>query len=111
LAVHVPIDDFWHVGAAARTTERGALPDPAGDQLEWTSRNLGAGRSHTDDDGLAPTAMRGLQRLAHHADTARAVEGIVGPPDLVGAALGHVDEVSDQIAAELLGVDEMRHAE
>ena len=34
LAVHVPIDDFRHVGAAARAAEGRALPRPPGDQLE-----------------------------------------------------------------------------
>jgi hypothetical protein len=34
LAVHVPVDDLRHVGAAARAAEGGALPDAAGDQLE-----------------------------------------------------------------------------
>jgi hypothetical protein len=34
LAVHVPVDDLRHVGAAARAAEGRALPDPAGDQLE-----------------------------------------------------------------------------
>src|SRR5205085_650668 len=35
LAVHVPVDDLRHVGTAARAAERRALPDPAGNQLEW----------------------------------------------------------------------------
>src|SRR5215831_3476444 len=42
---------------------------------------------------------------------AGAVEGVVGAADLVGAALGHVDEVRDQIAADLFRIDEVRHAE
>jgi NitT/TauT family transport system permease protein len=64
-----------------------------------------------DDDGLAPTAMTSLQRLAHHRDVARTVEGIVGAADLVSAALRHVDEIRDEIAADLFRIDEMRHAE
>src|SRR5882672_2271092 len=32
LSVHVPVDDLRHIGAAAGAAERGALPDPAGDQ-------------------------------------------------------------------------------
>jgi hypothetical protein len=41
LAVHVPVDDLRHVGAAARAAERGALPDPPGDQLERPGGDLG----------------------------------------------------------------------
>src|SRR5262249_49924507 len=52
-----------------------------------------------------------LQRLAHDGDVAGAVEGIVGAADLVRAALGHIDEVRDQIVANLLRIDEVRHAE
>src|SRR5262249_49214363 len=91
--------------------EGGALPDAPGHQLEWAGRDLRAGRRDADDDGLAPAAMTGFERLAHHRDVARAVEGIVGATDLVCAALGHVDEVRDQIAANLLRIDEVRHAE
>src|SRR5262249_20930072 len=101
LALHVPVDDFRHVGAAARAAEGCALPGPRGDQLEWAGCDLRTGRRDADDDGLAPTAMAGLERLAHHRDVAGAVEGVVGAADLVGAALRHVDEVRDQIAANL----------
>src|SRR5262249_22045626 len=65
----------------------------------------------TDDDRLAPAAMAGLQRLPHHRDVAGAVEGVVGAADLVSAALGHVDQVRDEVAAHLLRIDEMGHAE
>src|SRR5262249_42844939 len=86
------------------------LPGPPGDQLEWAGSDLRTGRRDADDDGLAPTAMAGLERLAHHRDVAGAVEGVVGAADLVGAALRHVDEVRDQIASNLFRIDEMRHA-
>src|SRR5262249_52042441 len=111
LALHVPVDDFRHVGAAARAAEGRALPDAAGDQLKWAGCDLRAGRRDADDDGLAPAAMAGFERLAHHRDVARAVEGVVGTTDLVGAALRHVDEVRNQIAADLLRIDEVGHAE
>src|SRR5215813_12677984 len=58
-----------------------------GDQLEGARCDLRAGRRDTDDDGLAPAAMAGFERLTHHRDVAGAVEGIVGAADLVGAAL------------------------
>src|SRR5262252_8659983 len=111
LALHVPVDDFRHVGAPARAAEGRALPDTPGDQLERTRRDLRAGRRDTDDDGLAPAAMAGFERLTHDGDVAGAVEGIVGAADLVGAALGHVDEVRDQIATNLFRIDEVGHAE
>jgi hypothetical protein len=44
LALHVPVDDFRHVGAAARAAEGRALPDAPGHQLEWAGRDLRAGR-------------------------------------------------------------------
>ena len=40
LSVHVPVDDFRHVGAAARAAERGAFPGPAGDPLERAGGNF-----------------------------------------------------------------------
>ena len=43
LAGHVPIDDFRHVGAAARTTEGCAAPYPPGDELERPRGDLRAG--------------------------------------------------------------------
>src|ERR1700729_2962429 len=36
LAVHVPVDDFRHIGATARAAECRALPDPAGPELKWS---------------------------------------------------------------------------
>src|SRR6266571_6394420 len=110
-AVHVPVDDFRHVGATARASEGGALPDAPGDQLERAGCDLRARRGDADDDALAPTAMASLQRLAHDRDTAGAVEGVVGATNLVRPALRHVDEVCNQVAAGLFGIDEMRHAE
>src|SRR5262245_10706759 len=59
---HVPVDDFRHVGAAARAAEGRALPDAAGDQLEWADCDLRAGRRDTDDDGLAPAVMARCRR-------------------------------------------------
>src|SRR4029077_1450759 len=57
LSLHVPVDDFRHVGAAARPAECRSFPNPAGDQLERSGRNFCAGRRNADDDGLAPVAM------------------------------------------------------
>src|SRR6185312_4057423 len=104
-AVHVPVDDLGHVGAAARAAERRALPYPPGDELERARLDLLTAARHADDHADAPTAMAALQRLAHHLDIADAFEGIVG------AAAGELDEMSDEVAFDLLRIDEMRHAE
>src|SRR5262249_9982750 len=84
---------------------------PPGHQLEWARCDFRAGRRDTDDDGLAPAAMAGFECLTHDGDVAGAVEGIVGAADLVGAALGHVDEHGHQYAATLFRIDEVGHAE
>src|SRR6266481_1201668 len=105
LAIHIPVDDFGHVGTAAGAAERGALPDPAGHELKWPRGDLLAGFRHADDDRYTPTAMTGFQRLAHHIGVAGAVEGEIG------AAIGQRDQMLDDIAADLGRVDEMRHAE
>src|SRR2546429_3423478 len=77
LAVHVPVDDFRHVGTAARAAERCALPDPAGNELERPGGNLLSGFRHSDDHRHAPAAVARLQRLAHHGGITGAVEGVV----------------------------------
>jgi hypothetical protein len=60
-----------------------------------------AGAGHADDDRLAPAAMRAFQRLAHHLGVAGAVEGVVRAADLVGAALGHVDEMGTTMSPSI----------
>src|SRR5262249_29656998 len=108
---HVPVDDLGNVGAPARATERGAAPDPAGDELERACCDLLAGARDPNDDALAPPAMTGFERLAHDRDIAGAIEGVVRAADLVVAAFGHVDKVRHEIACEVFRVDEVRHAE
>ena len=44
LAIHIPIDNFWHIGPARRPAEGGAAPHPAGDQLERPRADFGARR-------------------------------------------------------------------
>jgi hypothetical protein len=61
--------------------------------------------SRCDDDGFAQPRWQVSSAWPHHRDVASAVEGIVG------AALCHIDEVRDQIAANLFRIDEVRHAE
>ncbi len=55
-----------------------AFPDPAGDKLERTGGDFLAGFGDADDDALAPAAMAGFQRRAHHLGVAGAVEGVIG---------------------------------
>ena len=105
LSVHVPVDDFRHVGAAASAAERRTLPDPAGHQLERPCRDLLAGFGDPDHHRDAPAAMACLQRLPHHRGVAGAVEGEVG------AAVGQRHQMLDDIAVHLLRIDEMGHAE
>jgi hypothetical protein len=90
-----------------------AVPFQTRPVTSWNGAGCGlrAGWGDADDDGLPPAAMARLERLAHHRDVAGAVEGIIGTADLVGAALGHVGEVGDEIAANLFGIDEVGHAE
>src|SRR5207342_3350927 len=62
LAVHVPVDDLRHVGAAPGAAEGGALPHAARHKLKRPRRDLGARRRDTDDDRYAPAAMAGFER-------------------------------------------------
>src|SRR3984957_11552417 len=104
LAVHVPVDDFWYVGPAARAAERRTLPNPAGNELERSGRDFLSGFCHTDNDGHAPAAVARLQRLAHDGSITRAVER------KIGAAIGQCDQMLNDIAIDLGWIDEMRHA-
>ncbi len=105
LAVHVPVDDLGHVAPALGAAEGRALPDPPRDELERPRRDLLAGAGDADDDRLAPAAMAAFERLAHQLRVADALEGVVG------AAVGQLDEMRDQVLATVLRVDEVRHAE
>src|SRR5205814_10047268 len=98
-AVHVPVDALRHVAAAPRAAERGALPHPAGDELEGPRADLLPGARHADDHRDAPAAVAALQRLAHHLHVADALEAVVR------AAAGQLDDLRNDVLA--LGVDEM----
>src|SRR3569623_626324 len=105
LVVHVPVDELRHVGAAACTAESGALPATAGDELDRTRRDFLAGFGNADDGGDTPAFVAALQGLTHQRDIADALEAVVG------AALGQLDQVRDQITFDFLWIDEVRHAE
>src|ERR1019366_1900249 len=104
LAVHVPVDNLRHIGAAAGAAEGRAFPLPAGDELERPRRDLGAGRRDADDDRLAPALVAALERLAHRRRVADALETVVG------AAVGELDDGVDDVSG-FLRIDEVRHAE
>src|SRR5579859_3320539 len=99
-SVHVPVDDFRYVGAAAGAAKRRALPDTAGDELERPSGDFLASFGHADHHGYAPAAVTGLERLPHHGGIAGAVEGEIG------AAVGQRDQMLHDVASNLLRVDE-----
>src|SRR6185295_9716439 len=101
LLFHVPIDDPRHVGATAGAAEGGAAPDPAGDELEGAGLDFGTRGRDTDDDALAPTLVAALQRRAHEIDVAHAFKGVVG------AALGEIDEVFDEVIAGFARIDKV----
>src|SRR6202008_2870747 len=64
-----------------------------------------AGPGAADDDRHAPAAVAALERLAHEVDVADALEAVIG------AAVGETHEVLHQIAAHLLRIHEVSHAE
>src|SRR5208282_5962858 len=104
-AVHIPIDDLGHIRAAACTAEGRALPDAPRHELERPRADLLTRSGDADDDRYAPAAMATFQGLAHQVDVADAFEAVIGP------AIGQRHQMRDQIAADLLGIDEMRQAE
>src|SRR5205814_231034 len=61
--------------------------------------------SDADDDADAPSFVTALERLPHHLHVADALEAVIG------AALGEVDEVRNQVAADVARIHEVRHAE
>src|SRR5882672_8588481 len=106
LLVHVPVDDLRHVAPSLGAAEGGAHPVPPGDELEGPRGDLLAGAGDTDDHRLAPAAMTAFQGLAHKLGVADAFEAVVG------AAVGQLDQVRHHVLAfELLGIDEVGHAE
>src|SRR5690606_5263868 len=91
LAIHIPVDDFRHIGPAARAAECRAFPFAAGDRLERPGGDFGARFSHADNDGLPPTTVAAFQRLAHDLGVADAFERVVG------TAVGQFNDVIDNV--------------
>src|SRR5262249_44147246 len=70
LSVHVPVDDFRHIRAAARAAKSGALPDAAGHELERPRGDFLAGLRDPDNDRDAPAAVARFERLPHDGGVA-----------------------------------------
>src|SRR5690606_3397128 len=104
-AVHVPVHDLRHVGAAPRAAECAALPYPPGHQLERAGADLLARAGNADDHRYAPALVAALERLAHDIHIADALEAVVG------AALGQIHQIGHEVAFDLLRIDEVGHAE
>src|SRR6202034_4089141 len=104
-SVHVPVDDFRYVGAAAGAAERRAFPDTAGDELERSGGDFLAGFRHADHHGYTPASVTGFERLPHHGGIAGAVEGEIGAP------IRQRDQMLHDIASDFLRIDEISHAE
>src|SRR3569833_303361 len=104
LAFHIPVDDFRHVGAAARAAEGRSFPAAPGDELERPGADFLAGSGHADDDRLPPALVAALQRLPHDGRVADAYEAVVG------AAVGELHDGIDDVI-DFFRVDEVRHAE
>src|SRR5829696_1723022 len=105
LALHVPVHDFGHVGAAPGTAEGATLPDPSRDELERARGDLLPRPGHPDDHRDAPAPVGALQGLAHNVHVADALEGVVCP------AAGQVDEIRDEVTLPIVRVDEVCHTE
>src|SRR5882762_4366214 len=105
LLIHVPVDDFRHIASALGAAKRGAFPYAAGDELERARLDFLARARDANDHRHAPALVAAFQGLAHHVDVADAFEAVVG------AALGQVHEMRDEVGTGFLRIDEMRHAE
>src|SRR5579864_3937411 len=92
-AIHVPVDDFRHVGSTPCPAERGSFPHPSGDELEWTGFDLLPRACDADNYRDAPTTVTALERLTHDVDIADALKTVIG------AAIGQRDQMRDEIAA------------
>jgi hypothetical protein len=91
---------------ALDTTESASSPHSASNKLEWSCGNLLASGGNTDDDGLTPTLVAGLEGSAHDTNIASAVKGVVA------TTVGHLDKlVLDGLVSEFGGVHEVSSTE
>lgn len=94
------------LAATLDTAESASLPYTTSDKLEGTSGDLLTSSGNTNDDGLSPALVAGLESSAHNVDITRAVKGVVA------TAVGHLNEfLLDALVAELGGIDKVCGAE
>src|SRR6185437_4732829 len=75
-------------------------------ELERARRDLLTRSGDADDDALAPAAMAAFECLPHHIDVADALER-----EIRTAATEIADRLHHLVVADLVRIDEMRHAE
>src|SRR5690606_15197206 len=101
-ALHIPVDNFGDIGAAAGAAEGGSSPGTPRHQLKRAGGNFLTGTGNTDNTALPPALAAALQRLAHDIDVANAFKTVID------AAMGHLYQVVNHII-HLLGIDEVGH--
>lgn len=95
-------DKAGQLAAALDTTESATLPYTASDELEGTGGDFLTSGGDTNDDGLSPTLVAGLESGTHDVDVTCAVKGVVA------ATICHLNELLlDALVAELGGVDKV----
>ena len=104
LALHVPVDNLWHISTATRAPKGGAPPAAASHQLERACVDFLSGTGNADDDGFTPSLVTAFQRLAHDIGVTDTFKGIVSP------ATGQLNQMANQIITMISRVDEMGHA-
>lgn len=102
-AVLVSLDNLRQLSSALDTAKSRSLPHSAGDQLERSGGNLLASSSNTNDDGLAPALVAGLESLSHDGHVSGTVKCELT------ASVGHLDQLVDNGGSlgQLGGVDEV----
>ena len=69
-AIHIPIDNFWHICSATRTAKGRATPASSGHQLKRAGADFLTSASNANDDRFTPSFMRTFKRLTHNLDIA-----------------------------------------
>src|SRR5262245_4475218 len=102
----MPVHDLGYISPPACATAARAAPAPSCDPLHRLRGNLLTDSRHANDNALAPSAMATFQRLPHGGDIADAFEREIR------TASGQVDNsLHHLVTANLIWIDEMRHAE
>ena len=70
LAIHIPIDNLWHISSATRPSKGGATPASSSYQLERTGADFLTRTGNANNDRFTPSFMRTFKRLTHNLDIA-----------------------------------------